>query len=162
MGIEQSFGSGYETTSYKTLNHLLKFARKKGFNSILDIGCGCGRPLIVAKEVGFLNFYGVDISGILIERCNVNLEKLKINAQLTCCDAKDYKIPKMDLVIFLFNPVGEERISSIVNELLTRKEKYLIIYQNPKYINCFPSKPVYRLLNRHFGLYNELAYIFEI
>ena len=56
LGIEQSFGSRYETTSYKTLNHLLKFARKKGFNSIVDIGCGCGRPLIVAKEVGFLNF----------------------------------------------------------------------------------------------------------
>ncbi len=162
LGIEPSFGSRYETTSYNTLKLLLKFARKKGFISIVDIGCGYGRPLIVAKEVGFLNFYGVDISEKLINRCNSNLQKLKIKAQLTCCDAVDYKIPKMDLVIFLFNPVNEERVGSIVRELLARKEKYLIIYQNPKYINCFPSSPIYIHLNRHFGLYREMAYIYEV
>lgn len=162
LGIDQSFGIRYETTSYKILNHLLKFARKKGFTSILDIGCGCGRPLIVANEVGFLNFYGVDISEKLIERCNSNLEKLNIKAQLTCCDAIDYKIPNMDLVIFLFNPVREERICAIVNELIDRKEKYLVIYQNPKHINCFPSKPIYKFTKRHYGLYREVAYIFEV
>ena len=162
LGIEPSLGSRYETTSFNTLKLLLKFARKKGFISIVDIGCGYGRPLIVAKEVGFLNFYGVDISEKLINRCKSNLEKLKIKAQLTCCDAVDYKIPKMDLVIFLFNPVNEERVGSIVRELLARKEKYLIIYQNPKYINCFPSSPIYIHLNRHFGLYREMAYIYEL
>ena len=162
LGIDPSFGNRYETTSYKTLNHLLKFARKKGFISILDIGCGCGRPLIVANEVGFLNLYGVDISEKLIERCNSNLEKLKIKSQLTCCDSIDYKIPNMDLVVFLFNPFSEERVCSIVRELQARKEKYLLIYQNPKYSNCFPSSPVYRYLNRHFGLYLEMAYIYEI
>ena len=162
LGINSSYGIRYETTSYKTLKQLLKFARKKGFSSIVDIGCGCGRPLIVAHEVGFLNFFGVDISKKLIERCNLNLKKLKIKAQLTCCDAFDYEIPKMDLVIFLFNPVREERIRSIVDELVSREEKYLIIYQEPQYINCFPSSPIYIHLDRHFGLYREMAYIYEV
>ena len=162
LGIDSSYGIRYETTSYKTLKKLLKFARKKGFFSIVDIGCGCGRPLIVANEVGFLNFFGVDISKKLIERCNSNLKKLKIEAQLTCCDAFDYQIPKMDLVIFLFNPVREERLRSIVDELVAREEKYLIIYQNPKYENCFPSKPICKHIKRHFGLYREEAYIYQI
>ena len=162
LGIDPSFGNRYETASFKTLNHLLKFARKKGFTSILDIGCGCGRPLIVANEVGFLNFYGVDISEKLIDRCNSNLEKLKIKSQLTCCDSFDYLIPNMDLVVYLSNPFSEERVCSIVKELEARKEKYLFIYHRPKHTNCFPSSPIYKYINRHLGSYLEMAYIYEI
>ena len=162
MGIDPSFGNRYEPTSYKTLKHLLKYARNKGFNSILDIGCGYGRPLIVAKEVGFSNLYGVDISEKLIEICNKNLEKLKIKAQIKRCYAIHYEIPNEDLVIFMFNTLKEERLSLIIDKLKKRKNQYLIIYANPEHPNCFPSKPIYVNINKHYGLFRELQYIYEI
>ena len=75
LGIDASLGGRYEPTSYKTLNRVLKIAKKKGFDSMIDIGCGNGRSLVVANEVGFTNLYGVDISSNLIANCEQNLKK---------------------------------------------------------------------------------------
>jgi len=68
LGINYSVGSRFENISYAHLKRSLKFAKNLGFDKFLDIGCGLGRPLIVANEVGFIDLYGVDISDNLIFR----------------------------------------------------------------------------------------------
>ena len=155
-------GNRNEPTRYRTLKKVLKLAKQKGYKSFLDIGCGCGRPLIVAKEVGFLKLYGVDISKQLIEKCGTNLKKLNINADIICSDIENYSIPNENLVIFMFNSLKEDKLSLLIENLKKRQNKYLFIYYNPKHKNPFQAKPIYTYKNSHFGMYDEKATFFEI
>ena len=162
LGFSSSIGNHYEAARYSTLRKFLKLAQKKGYSSLLDIGCGYGRPLIVAKELGFLKLYGVDISQKLIDNCFLNLKKLNIEANLVCCDVDKYSSPNEDLVIFIFNSLKEDRLSSLIDKLKKRKNKCLFIYANPKYKNLDLSDPIYVFSNKHFGMYEEDALFFEI
>ena len=162
LGINPIFGTRYQPTSYATLRRVLKIAKNKGFQTIVDIGCGSGRSLVVANEVGFSNLYGVDISSKLIENSKLNFRKLNINAHLNVCDVSKYELPNGDLVIFLFNPFGAEKVSELVKKLVSRESKYLVIYHNPKHSQCFPSEPKLIDLKTHFGMYDELTYFYEL
>ena len=101
-------------------------------------------------------------SSDLIAICEQNLKKLGISAHLKACDVSKYELPDRDLVIFLFNPFGAERMAKLVKELIKRKNRYLVIYTNPKHSECFLSKPKHIDLKKHFGMYNELTYFYEI
>ena len=71
LNIDPSVGVRYETISYKSLHDILKVPFKMSFNQFLDIGCGLGRSIIVAHEIGFKELHGLDISDQLIKMCNV-------------------------------------------------------------------------------------------
>ena len=73
LGLNPSVGTRFETISDGKLKTVLGYAKKEGFEKFIDIGCGLGRSLIVAREVGFEDLHGVDISKILIENCKGNL-----------------------------------------------------------------------------------------
>lgn len=124
----------------------------------MDIGCGLGRSLVVANEVGFIDLYGVDISDNLISRCQNNMSKVGVFASLSCID-----VPSGKLAINLFNPFGEERMTNLIAKLVRRKEETLVIYYNPKHFECFKnhSKIKTQVWN-HFGLYLEQVFIYLI
>ena len=107
---------------------------------ILDIGCGLGRSLVVADEVGFMDLYGVDVSDNLISRCQNNMRKLDISPSLSCSDVDNFEIPSGKLVIFLFNPFGQDRMTDLVSSLVCREEETLVIYHTPKHSECFKNQ----------------------
>ena len=162
LGINPTLGTRYQPTSYATLRRVLKIAKNKGFDTIVDIGVGNGRSLVVANEVGFSNLFGVDISSKLIRNSKLNFDKLHINAHLDICDVSKYELPNGDLAIFLFNPFGADKISELIEKLVSRENKYLVIYHNPKHSECFPSEPKHIDLKKHFGIYMELTYFYEL
>ena len=162
LGFSSSQGNHYEATRYSTLKKILKFAKSKGYSTLLDIGCGYGRPLIVAKELGFSKLYGVDISQQLIDECSLNLKKLRIRANISCCDIENYLIPNQDLVILHFNALKEDRLTSLIEKLKNRQNKCLFIDYNPNFKNPFPFEPIYTYNNWHFGMYHEGAKFYEI
>jgi len=75
LGIDSRAGTRFETIRYKSLQTILSCAQEEGFSKFLDIGCGLGRSLIVADELGFNDIYGVDISQALIESCQKTYQK---------------------------------------------------------------------------------------
>ena len=93
LGINSSVGTRFETISYDCLQTNLTFAKNLGFDKFLDIGCGLGRSLVVANEVGFRDLYGVDISDNLISRCRNNMSKVGACPSLSCSDVDNYEIP---------------------------------------------------------------------
>ena len=93
LGIDSSVGNRFETISYAHLKSSLMFAKKLGFDKFLDIGCGLGRSLVVANEVGFIDLYGVDVSDNLISRCQDNMSKVGVPASLSCIDVADFDVP---------------------------------------------------------------------
>ena len=156
LGLDPNVGSRCETISYKKLRMSLKFAKEQNFETFIDIGCGLGRGLLVAYEVGFKNIYGVDISSELISACKRNLAKTNNSVSLFCCDVDKFDIPKGKLVIYLFNPFGQQRMASLVKKLSKRSSECLVIYHTPKHTSVFKEKwKIREVVWKHFGLYNE-------
>ncbi|MDB4619138.1 class I SAM-dependent methyltransferase [bacterium] len=163
LGIDSSVGTRFETISYVHLKKNLMFAKNLGFDKFLDIGCGLGRSLVVANEVGFIDLYGVDISDSLISRCLSNISKVGATASLSCNDVADFEIPPGRLVIYLFNPFGYERMTELVSRLARREKETLVIYHNPKHSECFKNQnKIHEHIWNHFGLYMEQASFFLI
>ena len=163
LGIDSSVGTRFETISYAHLKSSLMFAKNLGFDKFLDIGCGLGRSLVVANEVGLIDLYGVDISDNLISRCQNNMSKVGVSASLSCVDVADFDVPSGKLVIYLFNPFGEERMTDLVSRLACREEETLVIYHNPKHSECFKNQNKIKTHTwNHFGLYLEKAFIYLI
>ncbi len=163
LGIDASVGTRFETISYSNLKRILAFARNLGFEKFLDIGCGLGRSLVVANEVGFIDLYGVDVSGNLISRCQRNMSKVGASACLNCIDVAEFDLPSGKLAIYLFNPFGEDRMNGLVSRLATREEETLVIYHNPKHSGCFEMWSKIKIFTwKHFGLYQENTFIYLI
>ena len=163
LGIDSSVGVRFETISYAHLKSILMFAKNLGFDKFLDIGCGLGRSLVVADEVGFMDLYGVDISDNLISRCKDNMRKVGISPDLICCNVDNFEIPSGKLVIYLFNPFGQDRMTDLVSKLVSRETQTIVIYHTPKHSECFKNQNKIKTYTwNHFGLYPEKAFIYLI
>ena len=139
LGISKKIGSRYESISYSKLKLLSLFSLNEGFSSFLDIGCGLGRPIIVAGESGYKKLYGVDVSSSLIDICKKNIKTIGLKAELECSDVDNYDLPSGKLCIFLFNPFGKEKIQDLIDKVKNRNQDTLILYHNPKHSNLFPN-----------------------
>ncbi len=105
---------------------------------ILDPFCGAGTLLIEANEFYNANAYrfkkarlkdqnltlfGNDISEKALESCKKNLNKILIDANLSCSDYQ--KIPMRDYDLIISNPPYGKRISNQISNLpLILKEKF--------------------------------------
>lgn len=89
--------------------------------------------------------------------------KVGASPSLSCSDVDNFEIPSGKLVIYLFNPFGEERMANLIAKLVPREEETLVIYHNPKHFECFKSQSkVKTQVWNHFGLYLEKAFIYLI
>lgn len=163
LGIDIKKGSRYEAISYRKLKILLSYAHEKKYENFLDIGCGLGRPIIVANEIGFKNLYGVDISEKLISSCKSNLKIKNVYANLACEDVDNYNLPDGKLCIFLFNPFGKEKMKNLLAKIQDREFETIILYHNPKHLDIFESNNFSKKFTwNNFGLYEEKCFCYTI
>ncbi len=111
--------------------------------AFIDLGCGKGKPILVAAPFGFKKLVGIDISARCIEiaRQNVRVcwpqDLLSGRIELLHGDVEDYKIPTMPRVFYLFNPfpagVLEVVVRKLETSLRTDPRVTIIIYVNPKH-----------------------------
>ena len=70
--------SPYEAVSYFMLEKLLTaFRRLSSDTSIVDLGCGKGRVMIVAAYFGFKQIAGVDFAKELCEEATSNMKRVQ-------------------------------------------------------------------------------------
>jgi SAM-dependent methyltransferase len=157
LGISSEMGSKYQPLSYSHLKEVFWEAKKMRPNSkVIDIGSGLGRALIIAKEVGFVELYGVEISNILTRLCARNLKRLSINASLLCSDVDNIDLPNGNLIIFLFNPFGKQKIERLLSKVRSRSFETLIIYHNPIYSDVFRKTVLVKTIFwNNLGLFKE-------
>jgi SAM-dependent methyltransferase len=109
----------------------------------VDIGCGKGRALIVASEMGFRKVTGVEISPMLSKVASKNLEVCGIEGTIVNGDASTFSIPESHCVCYLFDPFGKrmmEKFSENAKERIKHSAQDLwIIYQAPEYRRVFDS-----------------------
>jgi SAM-dependent methyltransferase len=107
----------------------------------LDIGCGKGRPLFIASEIGFRSVTGIEFSAPLIRIARRNVaafsraypDRKPVN--IVAGDALDYTLPAERLVIFLYNPFDRPAMAQLLGNieasLRTTPRDLYIIYYNP-------------------------------
>jgi SAM-dependent methyltransferase len=123
-----------------------------------DIGCGKGRPLLIATEFRFAAITGVELSPTLARVARRNADVFsrahpdRIPIAVVTGDALEYELPSGKLVIFLYNPFHR----SLTARLLSRIESSLqaisrdlyIVYYTPIWADVFDASSA---LERRFA-----------
>ena len=124
----------------------------------VDIGCGKGRPLLVATEFRFAAITGVEHSPTLsrIARRNADVFSRvhpdRIPIAVVTGDALEYELPGEKLVIFLYNPFHRALIAQLLRRIksslqLISRDLY-IIYYTPVWADVFDASTA---LERRFA-----------
>lgn len=132
----------YETTSEAAIRLPLdSLALDASRFTFIDLGCGKGRPLMVAASYGFRRLVGVDISPACIAVARRNIERHgperidPSRVDLAVRDAQDFVFPDGPLVVYLFNPfprpVLEQVLANLERSLTERPRQAAIVYLNP-------------------------------
>lgn len=127
--------------------------------TFVDLGCGKGRPLLVASEFPFRDIVGVELSPSLARAARANAaivaarypQRTPVRVELG--DATSYPLPTGNIVLFLYHPFGHEQVSKVVRAVEQaladdRSRAIHVIYYNPVHGDCFDDAPS---LSRRFA-----------
>lgn len=109
--------------------------------TFVDIGSGKGRALLLAAEYPFRRIVGVELLPELNRTAEENIRRFETkpgqvsNIEARCEDAVAFQFPPEPLVVFLFNPLPEAGLQTVVSNLessLRQKPRPVyVIYANP-------------------------------
>jgi SAM-dependent methyltransferase len=110
-------------------------------STFVDLGCGKGKPLLVAASYPFRRLVGVDISPVCISVARRNVARYgpepidPARVELLVADAQDFSFPPVPLVVYLYNPfpgaVLERVVAGLEASLRERPRPCAVIYVNP-------------------------------
>jgi len=119
--------------------------------TFIDLGCGKGRPMLVAAERPFREVIGVDLSPELVEiaRANAAIVQARQSGRapirVVVGDAANYPLPSGDLVLFLYNPFGAPLVAQflkVVERAIQAEQRAVyIIYYNPVHGGMYDAAP---------------------
>jgi SAM-dependent methyltransferase len=132
----------YETTSVAAIRLPLDgLAMDFSECVFVDLGCGKGKPLMVASAYPFRRLIGVDISPACIAAARRNIARFgpagidPSRIELLVGEAEDFEFPPEPLVLYLYNPfpaaVLEPVVARLEASLRERPRPVAIIYVNP-------------------------------
>jgi SAM-dependent methyltransferase len=120
--------------------------------TFLDVGCGKGRPLLVATEFPFRTVIGVELSPGLgaIARANAAIVAARHPARapvrIEIGDATEYPLPPGDLVVFFYNsfgaPLVAKLVSAVERAIAAANRQVYFVYYNPVHGNLFDASPL--------------------
>jgi SAM-dependent methyltransferase len=115
----QNNGEAWATLSETILPQFLSFVEENEFvqKSVLDIGCGTGKYLVLLKKYGFA------VSGIDSSESAVQMAKNALggNADISCVDMFDFEFPenKFDLIfsISTIHHGTKDKVTKLINQI---------------------------------------------
>jgi SAM-dependent methyltransferase len=156
--IARTYAVGYAGSQPSVLRLALAKLPKLDTYTFLDLGCGKGRPLLVASEFPFRDIIGVDLSSPLAQVARRNASIIanrfpaRTSVRVAVGDASNYPLPPGNLVIFLYHPFHAELIANVVAgveaALASEARSIYVIYYNPIAGHCFDAS---QQLRRHFA-----------
>lgn len=113
------YGVRYQATDERELVEAINFLEVEPHKlTFIDLGCGKGRALLVASEIGFGEVVGVEFASELVDIATANLAKMRITeARVVHADAGDFEFPTTDMVVYLYNPFSKEVLQRVLANL---------------------------------------------
>jgi SAM-dependent methyltransferase len=143
--------SPYSGSQPSILRSCLATLPDPGQYVFVDLGCGKGRPLLVASEFPFERVVGVEMAPHLAEIARQNAAIVgrrrapHAPIEVQVGDATTAAAPSVRVVYFLYNPFDAlliERVArSIVTQLGERLQHAFIVYYNPVHAHVFDRSP---------------------
>ena len=144
----------YETTSEAAVRLALDSLSMDLARSVfVDLGCGKGKPLMIASTYPFRRLIGVDISPacVAVARRNVvRYRPAKIDpsrVEFRVQDAADFVFPLDPLVVYLYNPfpgaVLERVVANLEASLGERPRQAAVIYVNPHALSALRQSQLF-------------------
>ena len=99
--------------------------------SFVDVGCGKGRPLIVASTYAFPKLVGIEYSPRLCKQSVANLLKCGVppdRFEIVCADATEAAFPDGDLFVFFYNPFAPPIIRRVLENLRAHKGRLFVTF----------------------------------
>jgi SAM-dependent methyltransferase len=148
------FVSRYETTSVAAIRVPLDSLTLELSDFVfVDLGCGKGKPLLVAAGYPFRKLIGIDISEACVETARRNIacygpEPVDPSRfELAVQDVEDFVFPDCPMVIYLFNSFPAKLLKAIVANLersiVAKPRPVVIIYVNPQAITTIWRSPLF-------------------
>lgn len=110
--------------------------------TFVDLGSGKGRTLLMASDWPFRRIIGVELLPVLHRTAQVNIRKYQCPAQQCgaiesiCGDACDFVFPTGPIVLYLFNPLPEPGLRTVVanvdRSLAECFRPFFVLYHNPQ------------------------------
>ena len=136
------FHSAYQPTEPAAFHEMLSAVPidVSGF-TFIDLGSGKGRTLMMASEYPFRRIVGVELLPELNRVACENLQVFKSEKQRCfsiesiCGDAREFEFPKEPTVLYLFNPLPEAGLATVLRRLGASAKTYprpvIVLYHNP-------------------------------
>lgn len=109
--------------------------------TFLDLGSGKGRTLLMASDYPLHKIVGVELLPSLHQIAQQNLQRYKSESQRClaiecfCADATRFPLPRVALLIYLFNPFPEAGLRQFIANLKTSLQEHprevYVLYHNP-------------------------------
>jgi SAM-dependent methyltransferase len=139
-GIDTEHATIYMPVSYDVIEDVFQRYSPAHSKHFVDIGCGKGRAMCVAAQLGARKVTGIDFSKEFCDQAKLNLLKTQqrfpgLEFKVLNNDAFYFEIaPDVDC-IFMFNPFDEMIMSGVIENIemsLEKNPRHLsIIYANP-------------------------------
>jgi SAM-dependent methyltransferase len=109
--------------------------------TVVDVGCGKGRVLIVAAKMGFKRVVGVEFVQEWAALAKINLQKTQLAATVVCGDAAAYEFPEEPLIVYLYNPFNDVVMKPVASRLKRHRTDVdvWVVYVNPRHRDLFDS-----------------------
>lgn len=140
LGLTNPDSIEYAPVPYRVLRKIFNTVLIREHEDVfLDMGCGMGRPLVIAAQYPFRRILGVEISAELCAVASKNIARIRDRARcqdigVIHADATHYTIPDDVTVIFFANPFRGETLHKVVENVrqsLLRNPRLLkIVYFN--------------------------------
>lgn len=131
---------------------VLKSLKVKNSDSIIDLGCGLGSPMIYMLKFPFKKISGIEYSKQLFNDCKKNLEKLNDSRlNLFYGDAGNFQYFDDYNYICLFNPFGFKVMSRVLDKILA---SYI---NNPRIITLIYKNPVLNKEILNTRIFNKIS-----
>ena len=107
--------------------------------TLVDLGAGMGRVVMLAAHRPFRAVIGIEISPALVEIARENLASLRdprrvaTDVKIARADAREYTFPRGDLVVFMYNPFRAPVMSAVLANLTAGDEprEIVLLYHTP-------------------------------
>lgn len=107
----------------------------------IDLGCGKGKPLLIAAGYPFRKLIGIDLSEVCIETTRRNIARYGpepidgARIELAVQDVEDFVLPDCPLVIYVYNPFPPKLIAQLMarldQSLADDPRQAVIVYVDP-------------------------------
>jgi len=122
----------YAPTPYDRIQLLYQMIGLGSEDVVVDLGCGLGRSVFLARYMGAKRAIGVDIVPVLIEGANRSLKTSRMDGvSFVSSNATDYVFTEDTTVIFMAHSFGDDILRIVVENLEACKANLRIVYVNP-------------------------------